>query len=656
LNCFDPYDEGLYGSAISTPEQSFLLASSTLHPSHHYNRTKHFQLQSSTRLKLASPYCDHVSPAVHVLNYSTYDEIDDNTNNIDDSNAHKTTTTTPITPLLNTPSKPILYSPSIDDVNTMFENIEIDLEMDEDEKNSPILLTQQEIDDERELKRLHDEYFEELKNFFTAPISHTRTATIQRAYEIFRHLDRKNNRGLLDLTQLSQALSLFSTDTAKFSPKEVETIFNVASSHHDGFLRFADFYSIFACLTLIRGKFGTESTFLTHQQIKSALMEAGLDVNSKHLQHMFAVKASGANITDADSNFIPDETNPQVNFVQLLEIYISAPRSESDLFLFSWYKAGKTNFLLHKQHLEASPAQDFIAGTSAGIALTLVGHPFDTIKVRMQTGGFTNPIIAIRQTISKEGPFAVYKGMAGPMLTIPIINALVFTCYAQAQSLFKKFNSDPQAELTLWQIALAGMYAGLINCAVACPVELVKTRLQIQYGEKGSFRGPIDCIQHILRASGPKGLFRGMTSTIYRELPGYGAQFYFYEWSKRFCMKSGNRSEFELTPFELLMSGGFAGLAGWIFSYPMDYIKSQIQAEPWNKKSRYKKHPILFDGGFFSCAQATIKRHGWKELWRGFSVCAARGFPANAAGFLAYETTLAFMRENQILTSTPRKV
>ena len=37
-------------------------------------------------------------------------------------------------------------------------------------------------------------------------------------------------------------------------------------------------------------------------------------------------------------------------------------------------------------------AKDVFAGTCGGISVTLVGHPFDTIKVRLQTQSATNPM------------------------------------------------------------------------------------------------------------------------------------------------------------------------------------------------------------------------------------------------------------------------
>ena len=57
-----------------------------------------------------------------------------------------------------------------------------------------------------------------------------------------------------------------------------------------------------------------------------------------------------------------------------------------------------------------------LAGTAGGIAVCLVGHPFDTLKVRLQTQSVTNPVYkgladCFFKTLKWEGIGGLYKGV-----------------------------------------------------------------------------------------------------------------------------------------------------------------------------------------------------------------------------------------------------
>eukprot|EP00743_Colponemidia_sp_Colp-15_P007954 GILK01008615.1.p1 GENE.GILK01008615.1~~GILK01008615.1.p1 ORF type:complete len:330 (+),score=32.19 GILK01008615.1:36-992(+) len=284
--------------------------------------------------------------------------------------------------------------------------------------------------------------------------------------------------------------------------------------------------------------------------------------------------------------------------------------------------------------------RDFISGTLAGMSITIVGHPFDTIKVRLQTqvdnSKFRGMSDCIRQTYAKEGLRGYYKGMGSPFSTVPIVNAVVFSAYGQAKRWIGKFDDN---ELTIPQLIGAGAWAGFVNSFVVGPVELIKARLQIQYDSPAhsQFKGPVDCLRKTIQTQGIKGVFRGMSATIYREVPAYAAQFGTYESCKRAIASFQGIPVTDLAPAALLLSGGIGGIGCWVFSYPQDLVKTRLQVQPDGQASKYKPSRLLLDGGFFSCWKEVVRTDGYRGLWRGFTPCVARAFPANAAGFLTYE-------------------
>ncbi len=64
----------------------------------------------------------------------------------------------------------------------------------------------------------------------------------------------------------------------------------------------------------------------------------------------------------------------------------------------------------------------------AGIAICLSGHPLDTLKVKMQMEGGT-----LRGTVAKvlkeDGISGYYRGILYPLITVPLVNAVVFGAY-----------------------------------------------------------------------------------------------------------------------------------------------------------------------------------------------------------------------------------
>jgi solute carrier family 25 (mitochondrial carnitine/acylcarnitine transporter), member 20/29 len=57
-----------------------------------------------------------------------------------------------------------------------------------------------------------------------------------------------------------------------------------------------------------------------------------------------------------------------------------------------------------------SSLRDFVAGGVGGIFAVVVGHPFDLVKVRLQTaekGVYSGAMDVVRKTIAREGPIRV---------------------------------------------------------------------------------------------------------------------------------------------------------------------------------------------------------------------------------------------------------
>lgn len=70
----------------------------------------------------------------------------------------------------------------------------------------------------------------------------------------------------------------------------------------------------------------------------------------------------------------------------------------------------------------------FAAGICSGWTKLIVGHPFDTIKTRLQCappGTFKGAWPCLVETVSKEGPRALYKGASVPAISWGITDSIL---------------------------------------------------------------------------------------------------------------------------------------------------------------------------------------------------------------------------------------
>ncbi|XP_058147681.1 mitochondrial basic amino acids transporter isoform X2 [Dasypus novemcinctus] len=276
-------------------------------------------------------------------------------------------------------------------------------------------------------------------------------------------------------------------------------------------------------------------------------------------------------------------------------------------------------------------ALDFLAGCAGGVAGVLVGHPFDTVKVRLQVQSaekaqYRGTVHCFQSIIKQESVLGLYRGLGSPLMGLTFINALVFG--VQGNSLRALGHDSPLNQF------LAGAAAGTIQCVVCCPMELAKTRLQLQdAGPARTYRGPLDCLAQIYRREGLRGVNRGMASTLLREAPSFGVYFLAYDvLTRALGCEPGDRL---LVP-KLLLAGGTAGMASWLSTYPVDVVKSRLQADGLRGAPRYR--------GMLDCARQSYRAEGWRVFTRGLASTLLRAFPVNAATFATVTVVLTYAR------------
>jgi len=279
-----------------------------------------------------------------------------------------------------------------------------------------------------------------------------------------------------------------------------------------------------------------------------------------------------------------------------------------------------------------------LAGGAGGACLVLVGHPLDTIKVRIQTmhiepgkePPYKGTLDCAQKIIAKDGPLGLYRGMAAPLTGVTPMYALCFFGYGIGKKLFCDENSFK--ELKFVDIGLAGATSGIFTTPILAPLERFKCVLQVQAATEGGqkFKGPMDVARHLYQTGGIVSCNRGFMATMLRDSAGSFFYFTGYEYLKAKLTPEGKAGPGVLGT---LFAGGMAGVLNWAAALPVDTLKSKLQVAPEGK----------YPNGIRSVFKDVVAKEGFASLYRGFGPVMIRAFPANAACFLGYESAIKLL-------------
>lgn len=247
----------------------------------------------------------------------------------------------------------------------------------------------------------------------------------------------------------------------------------------------------------------------------------------------------------------------------------------------------------------------------------LTGHPFDLVKVRLQTGMYNSVSLCIKLTLVKDGPMGFYRGVLPPLLGVTPMFAVSFWGYDIGKRIVGAYNGTEAANFTVGETSTAGFISAVPTTLVAAPFERVKVMMQIQSKEKSSMAS---VIKDIYKAGGIRSIFKGSVATLARDGPGSALYFATYEIVKEKLSTPGK----DLSLGAITIAGGCAGVSMWLGVFPIDTIKSTQQSSNTN----------------VSIAKVTsniYKKGGIKAFFPGVGPALARSFPANAATFLGVE-------------------
>ena len=229
----------------------------------------------------------------------------------------------------------------------------------------------------------------------------------------------------------------------------------------------------------------------------------------------------------------------------------------------------------------------YIKGCISGMSGIILSHPVDSIKTHFQTSSTKfNPTFK-----------NLYRGITSPLIGVGIEKAIVFGTYN-----YCKINNI--------NIPLSGAISGLTASLIVSPYERIK--IMKQTNQKISMKQYFN----------PNFMFKGLSATFTREVPGFAIYFSTYEGLKNHFYKNK-----DISIISSFIFGGMSGTMAWIFIYPQDRIKTIIQSN--NTKGDNNNISLLIKNIY--------NTGGLKQFYKGFSFAVGRAILLHSGTFSMME-------------------
>ncbi|VDI47570.1 solute carrier family 25 (mitochondrial carnitine/acylcarnitine transporter), member 20/29 [Mytilus galloprovincialis] len=251
----------------------------------------------------------------------------------------------------------------------------------------------------------------------------------------------------------------------------------------------------------------------------------------------------------------------------------------------------------------------FVVGVLYGVTNVCVGHPFDTIKTKMQAqAGFekSNMFQTLAKTLRTQGVIGLYRGCIPPLWGSGIYRSSQFAVF---EAVYTRLDSPlgrseiPGTGALQLRVIGAGVIASTTRAIIETPLEFAKVRRQTQQ------------TWHF------KDVYTGFGVTWVRTIGLMTTYFILVDSGRRHFPEQFKKPL--IGPF--LTSGIAATLAWWIV-WPLEYMKCQIQSNYGEKVSVIQKMRIVIKerGGFFG-------------LYRGIMPGTIRSFLANGTSMVVMQ-------------------
>lgn len=274
------------------------------------------------------------------------------------------------------------------------------------------------------------------------------------------------------------------------------------------------------------------------------------------------------------------------------------------------------------------------AGILAGASGSFVGHPFDSLKVRLQVGKTLERLKLDIFTVKQ-----LYRGIMGPVLTSGLMSSMNFTMYECFKSEIR--NRQNKDASPLHSVFWGACASGACLSVVASPIMLIKVQQQV-----ASENNLWSTAKSLYKKRGLSTFYRGYGMTLILEAPGRGVYFLVYEYAKDVVAPvvsalSHNKQTSSSThkPIDRdsngvrMISAAIAGCMSWLVVYPFDVVRSRVLLDI--DRVQFKNAA--------QCIMHSYREGGIRSFFKGIAYTMVRAAPVAATVMPVYELCKDFL-------------
>ncbi|KAF9671795.1 hypothetical protein SADUNF_Sadunf12G0085700 [Salix dunnii] len=271
----------------------------------------------------------------------------------------------------------------------------------------------------------------------------------------------------------------------------------------------------------------------------------------------------------------------------------------------------------------------FIAGGIAGAASRTATAPLDRLKVVLQVQTTRACLVpAINKIWKEEGFLGFFRGNGLNVLKVAPESAIKFYAYEMLKNAIGEVKGGDKVDIGPGGRLLAGGMAGAVAQTAIYPMDLVKTRLQTCVCESGKAPNLGALTKDIWIQEGPRAFYKGIVPSLLGIIPYAGIDLAAYETLKDMS-KTYMLHDSEPGPLVQLCCGTISGALGATCVYPLQVIRTRMQAQPPSNAAPYKGMSDVF--------WRTFQNEGYRGFYKGIFPNLLKVVPAASITYMVYE-------------------